>query len=182
VAATAHVAAYSPPPHSTPGLRKFARPAGAGWPAFGGRSSNQLTNSGASSTAALERRPSADYVLPYPLSLPRLPLAEASRQVPPCHRRTLRAVESQATSIHRGGVRFGQNPTTRVFVLRSRSIRRFTRFTCSYAGITRGSRCLGDGRFSNCAFPVKQPTRIEIESTKDLGMPIGEGEQRHQHC
>lgn len=75
-------------------------------------------------------------------------------------------------------MRFGQNPTTRAFVLRSRSIRRFTPFTCSYGGIARGSPCLGDGRFSilsSCEFPVKQPTRIEIESVKDLGMPVRVG-------
>jgi hypothetical protein len=75
-------------------------------------------------------------------------------------------------------VRFGQNPTTRAFVLRSSSIRRFTPFTCSYSGIARGSPCLGGGRFSilsSCKFPVKQLTRIEIESTKDLGMPARRG-------
>jgi hypothetical protein len=84
----------------------------------------------------------------------------------------------QATSINRGWVRFGQNSTTRAFVLRGRSIRRFTPFTCSYGGITRGSPCLGDSRFSilsSCEFPVKQPPGIEIESTKDPGMPVRGG-------
>jgi len=84
----------------------------------------------------------------------------------------------QATSINRGWVRFGQNSTTRAFVLRSRSIRRFTPFTCSYGGITRGSPCLGDSRFSilsSCEFPAKQPTGIAIESTKDPGMPVRGG-------
>jgi hypothetical protein len=174
-------------PRRTPrrGYGHSHAPAGAGRPALGGRGSDQLTSSGTSSTAALERSLQLSKCCHIPYSLPERPLAEASRQIPPCHRRTLRAVGSPGYIDQevRGAIR--TNSTTRAFVLRSRSMLRFTLLTSSYSGITWGSPCLGDRRFSillSCKFPVQQPISIGIKSVKDLGMCRREEELRHQHC